>query len=206
MIHAARLCLIAFAALFSACGPARDDTTPVEEPPPEGVYGQAPAAVGGTPSVVSLQAPFVEVEPTAAPVMDQFGLVFSPRRMVVRAGEEVTFKNSESLAHNVHVRSMEADSDVLNVDTDPGDSYVFAFEQPGGYDVFCDIHPGMTAFIYATVASYTVIADDDGNFVFTDVPPGSYTVTVWSVDPDLVGESTVEVGVGSTKIEFPPRG
>ena len=43
----ARLCLITLAALFSACGPARDDTTPVEEPPPEGVYGQAPAAVGG---------------------------------------------------------------------------------------------------------------------------------------------------------------
>lgn len=198
--------LIVMVALSGGCGPAGSDSVPSEEPPPDGVYGQAPAAVGGIPSVVSLQAPFVEVEPTGGPVMDQFGLMFSPRRMVVRVGEAVTFKNSESLSHNVHLRSVEGDSIVLNVDTDPGDSHLFTFDEPGGYDVLCDVHPGMTAFIYATLAPYTVVADDDGHFVFSDVPPGSYTVTVWSIDSSLAHESTVEVGSGSTEIDFPPAG
>ena len=187
------------------CAPGSDE--PAEAPLPDGVYGQAPAAVGSIPTVVTLDAPFVTAETTGdTPVIDQFGLTFSPRQMVVRVGETVLFKNSESIAHNVVLTSVETDSIVLNVDTDPGEATDFIFDTPGGYDVSCNVHPGMTAFVFATSSPYTAIADVDGNFVLSDVAPGSYTLTVWSAGPERASERTVEVGGERTPVEFGPQG
>ena len=199
-----RICLsiLVTLGLGGGCAPAADQATP-DEPLPDGVSGYAPAAVGGIPSVVSLQAPFVEVIPSEeTPVIDQFGLMFSPRRLVVRVGQAVRFTNSESLAHNVHLRFIASDSTVLNVDTDPGGAVEFSLDQPGGYDVLCDTHPGMSAFIYATMSPYTVIAENDGQFLIQGVPPGTYDLTIWSVDPNLAIERSVELGPGSTQLDL----
>ena len=103
------------------------------------VFGQAPAAVGGIPSVIML-SPGDDGNPTfdADPVIDQFGLVFSPNILLVGVGQTVTFTNSESLAHNVNMRHIETDVIVLDVDTDPTESAVYTFDELGGYDVGCD--------------------------------------------------------------------
>ena len=81
------------------------------------VFGQAPPAVGGIPSVIML-SPGDDGNPTfdPDPVIDQFGLVFSPNILLVGVGQTVTFTNSESLAHNVNLRHIETDVIVLDVD------------------------------------------------------------------------------------------
>ena len=185
---------------------ATDDTLPANAAGV--VFGQAPAAVGGIPSVVMLSpaprednsAPVFEPNP----VIDQFGLVFSPSMLLIGMGQSVTFTNSESLAHNVNLRQIETDAMVLNVDTDPTESAQYTFDESGGYDVRCDVHPGMTAFVFASPTPYTVFADLDGNFALSDVPPGSYTLTVWSTDKALNSERTVEVGEGPTELDAGP--
>jgi len=185
---------------------ATDDTLPTNAAGV--VFGQAPAAVGGIPSVVMMSSASGEDNSAPVfdpdPVIDQFGLVFSPSILLIGMGQSVTFTNSESLAHNVNLRQIETDAMVLNVDTDPTESAQYTFDESGGYDVRCDVHPGMTAFVFASPTPYTVFANLDGEFTLSGVPPGSYTLTVWSTDEALNSERTVEVGEGRTELDAGP--
>ena len=185
---------------------ATDDTLPANAAGV--VFGQAPAAVGGIPSVVMLASASGEDNSAPVfdpdPVIDQFGLVFSPSILLIGMGQSVTFTNSESLAHNVNLRQIETDAMVLNVDTDPTESAQYTFDESGGYDIRCDVHPGMTAFVFASPTPYTVFANLDGEFTLSGVPPGSYTLTVWSTDEALNSERTVEVGEGRTGLDAGP--
>ena len=205
-----RLSTILSAILVVACtgtSPQTQDTLD-EISAPGVVFGQAPAAAGGVPSVVMLSAesgrsdsgPVFDPEP----VIDQFGLVFSPTILLVRVGQTVRFTNSESLAHNVNLRHVDTDLVVLDADTDPAETAHYTFEESGGYDVTCNVHPGMTAFVFVSPTPYAVVADLDGEFTLSGVPPGSYTLTVWSTDTALVSERAVEVGEGPTELEAGP--
>jgi plastocyanin len=197
-------------ALASSCSDPQPEPAP-EPAAPLGVHGMAPAAVGGTPSVITLTARSASAGGGAPggstasggdepPTIDQLGLVFTPTTLVARLGERVVFTNSETITHNVHLWFADNDSTVLNVETDPGASAGFVFDRPGGYDVTCDHHPGMRAFIYVTEADRTVFADNSGSFVIPDVPPGAYTLGVWSVDPGLRHEQTIQVEGSSTEV------
>lgn len=190
-------------------GPAAREPAASPEAGPVGVHGRAPAAVGGIPSIVMLTP--VEVGAPAPPsdregaVVDQFGLAFSPRVLVVRAGTPVTFTNSEgALTHNVHVRSIEGDSTVFNGDAGPGDGIEVRLGGPGGYDVLCDMHPGMSAFVFSTDAPYAVAADPDGAFDAGRLPPGTYRVRLWTVESGFGEEREVRVGDGPTEIDLIP--
>ena len=196
-----------------AFGCSESEPEPAPEPAtPLGVYGTAPAAVGGTPSVITLTATSGG-EATASgapgsgepPTIDQLGLVFTPTTLIARVGERVVFTNSETITHNVHLWFADNDSTVLDVETDPGAAADFVFDRPGGYDVTCDHHPGMRAFIYVTEADRTVFADNAGAFVIPDVAPGAYTLGVWSVDPELRHEQTIQVEGPSTEVVLEHR-
>jgi plastocyanin len=206
MLARTRLLAPALFLLTAGCGDAAPETSTddvPEAPAVEGVHGTAPAAVGGTPSVVVLlpaaPAPRPEGE---APRIDQLGLTFIPTSLIVMVGEPVRFTNSETITHNVHLQFTDTDSTVLNVETDPGAQAEFVFDREGGYDVLCDHHPGMRAFIYASRSPYTVFADPSGSFQITDVPPGSYTASLWSVDAELRAEQPIEVSGPSTEVSF----
>lgn len=169
------------------------------EPVAEPAVGGDPAAGGEPPAGEGSFPP---------PVVDQFGLAFLPSVLVVRAGGPVTFTNSEgALVHNVHIRSVEGDSTVFNGDTSPGEELSVELPSPGGYDVLCDMHPGMTAFLFATAAPWAAAAETDGRFRLDGVPPGTYTARVWTSDAGLGEPRDVEVTAGITELDLtsPPR-
>jgi plastocyanin len=191
----------------SACGGESAETPPPEAAPaPEGVFGSAPSAVAGTPSVLTLRpaGDGVTLPPRENPRMDQLGLAFNPGLLLVRAGETVSFANSETIAHNVTVAFSDNDSTVLDYETDPAGHVDLLIEREGGYEVTCQLHPGMRAFIYATTAPYATFAQNNGAFRIEGVPPGSYTMEVWSVDPALRSERTIEVTGPTTEIDLGP--
>lgn len=167
--------------------------------------GRAPGAEGGIPAIITLaprasgaavpESPSADLQggprwrhPSAPAdgeeaVVDQFGLAFSPRVLIVAHGSPVRFTNSEgAISHNVQLRSVPGDSTVFNGDTGPTESVLVELEEPGGYDVLCDMHPGMTGFVFVTDAPLATAAGTDGRFVMDAVPPGEYSVRVWTVD------------------------
>ena len=180
------------------------DAIPEEPAAADVISGQAPAAVGGIPSIIMLSrdSAWGSDDPiiSSKPVIDQFGLEFSPKLLLVEIGQTVTFTNSESLAHNVNLRHLETDKMVFDVDTDPDENAYYKFDESGAYDVGCNTHPGMTAFVFASPTPYVVFANPNGNFSFSGVPPGSYKLTVWSNDREARSEPTFEVGKTSITV------
>ena len=207
-MSARRVLLATALAVASACldAPA-DSPRPEATPAPQGVYGTAPGAFAGTPSVITLRpsgTPPTELPPRDNPRMDQLGLAFSPGLLVVRVGETVTFTNSETVSHNVKLALSDNDSTVMDAETDPAGRVDFLFDREGGYEVTCDHHPGMRAFIYVSSAPYTTFAANNGSFRIADVPPGSYALSVWSVDPARRSDRSLDVTGPSTEVSLGP--
>jgi plastocyanin len=156
--------------------------------PPVAPASTVPASEAGLTSVIG-KAPrgaFVLLEPStprdlpvpATPVvMDQLGKQFIPGTIVVRAGQPVEFRNSEDIPHNVYVKRSPTGREVLNISTDPTERYAHTFDEPGQYEVSCDLHSGMFASILVVTTPYTAVADERGAFVILNVPPGAYKLT-----------------------------
>lgn len=167
--------------------------------------GTAPRASGGFPSVVQLfplsepetkpkPRPDADPEPEPEPVvMDQYGNAFHPRVLVVKTGGLVSFKNSEDVLHNVRVVNRKTRETIFNVGTPVVGAYEHRFETPGVYDVSCQIHPSMAAFLVVTEALHAVVADARGGFAMEGIPPGSYLVKVWNLDESRHRERPVEL-------------
>lgn len=170
------------ALIVSACSP------PAAAPPPTTAASTAPASEAGLTSVTG-RAPrgaFVSLEPstprevavpTTAVVMDQLGKQFIPTSIIVRAGQPVEFRNSEDIPHNVYVKRSPTGREILNISTDPTQRHAHTFDEPGQYEVSCDIHPGMFASILVVTTPYAAVADERGGFVILNVPPGAYKMT-----------------------------
>ena len=216
MRRARRLACTLLAASTAACGagePSSEVTTEedgIAARPTQGIYGQAPAAVGGVPSVILLTSTHDAASADAAEssvTIDQFGLTFSPTLVTTRLNTPVVFTNSESaVAHNVRVRALGDTADVIDADANPGERLTVELTVSGGYDVLCDMHPGMTAFIFASDASYSVFADADGAYLLDGVPAGTYTIQLWTAESGFHEEQSLEVGTGSTGIDLETSG
>jgi plastocyanin len=177
-------------------------------PAPSRVTGTSPKPTGGFGSIVVLERETpVETPAAAAPpppaeaaVMDQAGNAFHPKVLLVRLGQPVEFRNSEDVLHNVHVVDAETRRTVFNVATPVVGSYRHTFESEGAYDVSCEIHPSMAAFVFVTSSPYAAVADGEGRFEIPRVPIGRYLARVWNLDPKRRGTRPVEVGEGVTEL------
>ena len=205
--------LVSLLATLTACGSeaaSLGTSTPEDTAgillPTQGIYGLVPAAVGGVPSVIMLSPSEGSLGSRAtksSATIDQFGLTFSPRNLLTHSNASVTFTNSESdLTHNVRVRAFGDTVDVINADTNPGEQIVVQLSTTGGYDVICDMHPGMTAFIFTSEAARSVFAQADGSFVLDEVPEGTYTLQLWTAESGFQAPLSVEVGTGKTDIDL----
>jgi plastocyanin len=128
-------------------------------------------------------APKTHYPPPAQPaVIDQRDKTFVPRILPVLAGTKVAFKNSDAVLHNVYSRSHTKTFDLGAYPRDESRSALF--EEPGRVDVFCAIHTNMHAVILILENPYFATTDARGYFEMRGVPPGSYTVSLWSEQRD----------------------
>jgi plastocyanin len=203
--------LLVLPLLLSSC--TRDTPEPAASEPraerDEGlveVKGSAPGPTGGFGSIVVLEpAAGVEIPPPSeAAMMDQAGSAFHPKILLVRLGQPVAFRNSEDVLHNVHVVDAETRKTIFNVGTPVVGSYRHVFESEGAYDVSCEIHPSMAAFVFVTASPYAAVADGEGRFEISRVPRGRYRATVWNLDPTRRTEREVEILPG-TELDLTKR-
>ncbi len=186
---AALICLLALGACSGNGGetpsatatPAPAEASPVA-PGAHRVVGKAPPAISGIPSVIVLEPrePRDFGAQVERPAMDQITQTFVPGMLFVRTGQPTDFKNSDDVLHNVRVRNADTREGTFNVAIPTGQIYTHTFDRDGFYDVGCDIHPGMSAQIISTTSPYAATADLEGAFVFEDVEPGAYKVTIYS--------------------------
>ncbi len=157
--------------------PAADTTTAVSHV--KGIL--APAIAPPSALLVLEPQSGIEVPVKAEPaIMDQAGYEFLPGFLLAQTGQAVKFRNSEDVLHNVRVSEGAQQRPIFNVATVPFGSYEHKFEEPGLYNVGCDIHPTMRASILVTATPYTATTGEDGSFSITNVIPGRYNLTVYA--------------------------
>ncbi len=119
--------------------------------------------------------------PSAKPIMDQKGLVFSPHVIVVQQGTTVEFLNSDTVQHNVFWPSISGNKKLgHNLGTWPkGEKKAFKFDDPGVVSLLCNVHPEMSGYIVVSPTPYFAETDAGGTYKIENVPDGKYSVVAW---------------------------
>jgi plastocyanin len=171
---------------------------PAASPAGTRVTGKVPLPGSGIPVIVLLNPKVAQEYPpqTDKPVMDQVALTFGPPLLFVRTNQPAEFRNSDDTLHNVHVTHEETKEPQFNVAIPTGERFTYTFHRDGFYHVGCDIHPAMSAEIFASSSPYVTQGEADGSFALDDVPPGEYALTVYAGEKRI--ERTISVAAGTS--------
>ena len=130
----------------------------------------------------------------AVTTMDQQECVYTPHVLIGRVGGTLEVHNSDSVLHNVH--SYTFDNPPINRAQPKGSGSIKVnLELAEIYEIGCDIHGWMGAWMVVAEHPYYVITGNDGSYSLSDVPPGTYTVEVWH-ETLGVSSQTVTVTAG----------
>lgn len=126
---------------------------------------------------VAPQGAFEEHERPPA-VLDQRDEAFLPYVLAIMVGTTVEFPNHDRTYHNVFSLSKAKRFDLGRYPR--GASKSVRFDRPGFVRVFCDIHSHMSASILVFAHPYFAMTDAEGRYRVERVPPGEYTLVVWT--------------------------
>jgi plastocyanin len=127
--------------------------------------------------------------PGAAFTVTTRSKTFLPHVIAVPAGSTVNFPNEDPIAHNLFSLTPGNTFDLGLYRKGTGKPH--KFDTPGVVNLYCNVHPTMSAVIHVMSTPYYGFADANGNYSF-DVPPGKYKVTAWN---EQGGTTSAEIEV-----------
>ncbi|MFO0811753.1 MAG: hypothetical protein U0796_00945 [Gemmatales bacterium] len=143
-----------------------------------------------------------DLKATPAPfVLDQPYCVFTPRVFAIRAGQSITAKNPDPVAHNVVIKGIKNDR---NVQIPPGTEKEIKLDAEGNaLSVACGSHPWMKGYGWCIDHPYFAVTDKDGKFEIKNVPAGSRKIVIWHETGYLTGygkrdNKTLSLAAGGT--------
>ncbi|HKQ20091.1 MAG TPA: hypothetical protein VJW75_10130 [Candidatus Eisenbacteria bacterium] len=123
-------------------------------------------------------------------LLDQSGQRFVPRILAVVVGQQVEFRNSDNVFHNVFSYSPPKKFDLGRYPR--GKSKTLTFQKPGLVQVFCDIHSNMRADVVVVPNEHFAYVGREGTFRLRGLPAGAHQISVWLPQR---GERTLDVTV-----------
>jgi plastocyanin len=134
----------------------------------------------------------VASRPPAKFQMTTRGKTLIPHVLAIPVGSTVEFPNDDPISHNLFSLSSASTFDLGIYRRGAGKSH--KFDMPGLVNVYCNVHPNMSAVIQVMPTPYYVFADAKGNYAFADVPPGKYKLVAWN---EQGGQTAANVDVGA---------
>ena len=175
---------------FEGMAPEMDAIDMASEPACAATYDDTPMAEevvvgddGGLANVFvyvreGLDASLSFPTPSSAVVMDQVGCRYVPRVVGVQAGQDLTFRNSDGLPHNINASPAENRgfniSQPVNMDTNR--SFPLAEVM---VPVRCDVHGWMGAYVGVLDHPFHGVTGMGGDAHLGGLPPGEYVVEAW---------------------------
>lgn len=129
--------------------------------------------------------------PPQAFTMTTRSKAFLPHVMAVPAGSTINFPNEDPIAHNLFSLTAGNTFDLGLYRKGAGKAH--KFEAPGVVNVYCNVHPNMSAVVHVMTTPYYGFTDGQGNYSF-DVPAGKYRVTAWN---EQGGSASQDIEVAS---------
>lgn len=146
-------------------------------------------------TLVWLDAVGVKTPPPKKPAttaqMTTRGKTVLPHVIAVPAGSTIQFPNEDPISHNLFSLTAGNTFDLGLYRKGPGKPK--KFDTPGAVNVYCNVHPNMSAVIHVMTTPYYGFADANGNYSF-DVPAGKYRVSAWN---EQGGTTTADIEVGA---------
>lgn len=112
-----------------------------------------------------------------------------PHVLAVPEGSTVTFPNEDPISHNLFSLSPGNSFDLGLYRKGAGKSQ--KFDKPGIVNIYCNVHPNMSAVVHVMPAPYYGFASESGQYSL-DVPPGRYRLVAWNEQGGTT-ESMIEV-------------
>lgn len=106
------------------------------------------------------------------------GKALIPHIVAVPIGSTVQFPNDDPISHNLFSLSSNNGFDLGLYRRGAGKAH--KFDTPGVVNVYCNVHPSMSAVIHVMATPYYTFADAAGNYAVGDVPPGKYRLVAWN--------------------------
>lgn len=154
------------------------------------------AAVAHRAGVLVYVVGFTEPPPSQDAEVQQRGKRFSPPLVGVTAGQRVSFPNGDPFYHNVFSPSLVRPFDLGQYRA--GETRSRVFPTSGVVDVYCNIHPQMSATILVLPNRRFATTASDGSFTIYGVPAGRWKVYAYSRRAARPVGTEVEVRPGST--------
>jgi plastocyanin len=136
--------------------------------------------------------------PKEPAVIEQHGCVYRPHVVGMMAGQELLFRNSDGVLHNVH--ALPVSNRPFNIGMPPTlkEKGKVVDVPEAAFRVKCDVHPWMQAYVAVYSNPYFAVTGNDGTFQIKDLPAGTYEIEAWH---EKLGtrKGSVTVGEGDTK-------
>ncbi|MFQ5862651.1 MAG: carboxypeptidase regulatory-like domain-containing protein [Candidatus Brocadiales bacterium] len=142
-----------------------------------------------------------EHSPTGGARIDQEGLVFIPHVLPIVKGTTVEFLNHDDVLHNVF--SPDEIAEKFNLGTwPPGEIKTYTFDKVGSAALLCNVHTEMEGYVVVLQNPCFAKTDKDGNYTIENVPPGSYTLSVWNKKYKTVSQQIEVTEGGNVQADF----
>ena len=128
------------------------------------------------PDTVVYLASVPGTHPRRTAEMDQRGMTFVPHILTITAGDTVRFLNHDPLDHNLSSPDCGYDLGTWG----QGGQRTRTFDKAGVCTQICKLHPEMLAYIFVGQNPYAAAVDKSGRYTISDVPPGTYELSVWN--------------------------
>jgi hypothetical protein len=127
----------------------------------------------------------------------QIDCSFQPYVQIIRSNAYVDVHNFDSIMHNIHAyevfkstrRSM---FNFAQPRKGQVDRIELSFRRGNVLMIDCNAHNWMAAYVYTSSSPYLSVTSLDGRFDIPDVPPGTYSLSVWH---PVLGERTAQLNV-----------
>jgi hypothetical protein len=115
-----------------------------------------------------------------------------PHIVGVRAGQKVSFVNSDQTVHNINAQP-KLNEKFNQSQASGAPPLVKSFCQPEqAVRIKCNQHGWMSAWVNVLSHPYFAVSAADGTFNINGIPPGQYTVIAWH---EKFGEKTIELAL-----------
>lgn len=135
---------------------------------------------------------FDEKAPSTPVVVKQSGKTFVPDLAAVTAGGTVSFPNGDAFLHNVFSPTSDRTFDLGSFGK--GEARSRTFPKRGVIDIYCNIHPEMSATLVILPNTKFAFVDGTGHFKLEHVPPGKWTIFAFSRRAAKPVSAQIEVG------------
>lgn len=122
---------------------------------------------------------------------------FVPHVQGARQGSSLRIINRDTVQHDIRV--IQGGPGIYSISLFPcgrGQSVFHVLPRVGFVEVVCDGHDRVNAWVVVLENPYFAITDEEGSYIITDIPPGTYQVTAWHA----------KLGIHQVRVEITSRG